>query len=61
MAPKPKVWISMGLCFSHNTEKHGKRLYPYRYSFYVSVSAKKVSRIFLLLNLWTTSKPKTTV
>jgi len=26
---KPKVWISMGLCFSHNTEKHGKRLYPY--------------------------------
>ena len=34
--PKPKsksnqkVWISMGLCYSHNTQLHGKSNYPYR-------------------------------
>jgi len=34
--PKPamqedvKVWASMGLCYSHNTELHGKSRYPYK-------------------------------
>ena len=26
---KPKIWISMGLCFSENTKKYGKEHYPY--------------------------------
>ena len=26
---KRKLWISMGLCFSKNTEMYGKRYYPY--------------------------------
>lgn len=26
---KPKVWVSMGLCFSETTEKYGKKNYPY--------------------------------
>ena len=26
---KPKIWISMGLCFSETTSKHGKKNYPY--------------------------------
>ena len=25
-----KIWASMGLCYSHNTEKHGKGKYPYK-------------------------------
>ena len=25
-----KIWASMGLCYSHNTEEHGKSKYPYR-------------------------------
>ena len=25
----PRVWISMSLCLSHNTELHGKKYYPY--------------------------------
>jgi hypothetical protein len=25
---KPKVWVSMGLCFSETTEKYGKKNYP---------------------------------
>ena len=25
----PKIWVSMGLCFSENTEKYGKKSYPY--------------------------------
>ena len=28
-ANKRKIWISMGLCFSKNTEMYGKRDYPY--------------------------------
>ena len=33
--PKPakqdaKVWASMGLCYSHNTDLHGKSRYPYK-------------------------------
>jgi hypothetical protein len=26
---QPKIWVSMGLCFSENTEKYGKKFYPY--------------------------------
>ena len=26
---RPKIWVSMGLCFSETTEKYGKRNYPY--------------------------------
>ena len=26
---QPKIWVSMGLCFSENTEKYGKKSYPY--------------------------------
>ena len=26
----PKVWVSMGLCYSHNTPLHGKAQYPYK-------------------------------
>jgi len=26
---KPKVWVSMGLCFDETTEKYGKSNYPY--------------------------------
>ena len=26
---QPKIWVSMGLCFSENTEKFGKKSYPY--------------------------------
>jgi hypothetical protein len=29
VSPRPKVWISMSLCFSETTEKHGKKNYPY--------------------------------
>ena len=25
-----KIWASMGLCYSYNTEKHGKSHYPYK-------------------------------
>ena len=25
-----KIWASMGLCYSHNTEQYGKRKYPYK-------------------------------
>ena len=25
-----KIWASMGLCYSHNTDKHGKSKYPYK-------------------------------
>ena len=27
---KSKIWASMGLCYSHNTQKHGKKNYPYK-------------------------------
>ena len=27
---KPQVWASMGLCYSHNTQMHGKGRYPYK-------------------------------
>lgn len=26
---KPKIWVSMGLCFGETTEKYGKKYYPY--------------------------------
>ena len=29
MAKKREIWISMGLCFSKNTEMYGKEKYPY--------------------------------
>ena len=25
-----KLWASMGLCYSHNTQKHRKKNYPYK-------------------------------
>ena len=25
-----KIWASMGLCYNHNTDKHGKSKYPYK-------------------------------
>ena len=25
-----RVWVSMGLCYSHNTPLHGKAQYPYK-------------------------------
>ena len=25
-----KIWASMGLCYSHNTHKYGKKNYPYK-------------------------------
>ena len=36
LVPKPalqhkrKVWVSMGLCYSHNTNLYGKSRYPYK-------------------------------
>jgi hypothetical protein len=26
---RPKIWVSMGLCFSETTQKYGKKNYPY--------------------------------
>ena len=26
----PKIWASMGLCYSHNTDNYGKKNYPYK-------------------------------
>jgi hypothetical protein len=44
---KPKIWISMGLCFSENTKKYGKEHYPY----------SEVTPLALLL--WSYFFPKT--
>ena len=27
---RPRIWASMGLCYSHNTQMHGKGRYPYK-------------------------------
>ena len=27
---KNKIWASMGLCYSHNTQNYGKKNYPYK-------------------------------
>ena len=27
---KANIWASMGLCYSHNTQKYGKKNYPYK-------------------------------
>ena len=30
LLPQRKIWASMCLCYSHNTEKYGKVKYPYK-------------------------------
>ena len=27
---KPKIWVSMGLCYAKNTDNYGKGTYPYK-------------------------------
>ena len=42
---RPQVWASMGLCYSHNTQMHGKGRYPYKVSSVRSQCVKLASRM----------------
>ena len=41
---RPRVWASMGLCYSHNTEMHGKGRYPYKV-----ITHKPISQLIMAI------------